>query len=124
MTNKGRILHAGDDQFEAYYANNSAYGSSVGFNSCITRKKPGGVAGQYQYKIGSSANLTTYGKDYASIITPKKPGEWIDVTTNGKDLYLYLECALSVSKRNTQDNRPLEYKISSARIIFIIMKQH
>lgn len=110
--NKGRILHAGDDQFEGisqeiYY----------GFGAISTRKKPNGKNTEYQYQIEKEGTLYASGKDFTSIIKPKVPGEWIDVTYNGKDLYLYLECIFSVSKRIEASNRPESYSISSATLI-------
>lgn len=115
--NKGRILHAADDQFEALYTSNVGYGSSSGFNSVLTRKKPGGSSIQYQYKIGQNASLIASTEEYINKLQPKPAGEWIDVTYNGKDIYLYLECQLSVPQRSSYDDRPEKYSISSARLI-------
>lgn len=115
--NQGRILHAADDQFEAFYTSDVGYGGSFGFNFILTRKKPGGSSTQYQYKIGGNASLNAGNKEYIDKLQPKPAGEWIDVTYNGKDLYLYLECQLSVSERDLASNRPARYIFSSARLI-------
>lgn len=115
--NKGRILHAADDQFEALYTSDVGYGGSFGFNWALTRKKPGGSSTQYQYKIGENASLIASSVEYISKLQPKPAGEWIDITYNGKDIYLYLECQLSVSQRNPSSDRPDKYSISSARLI-------
>jgi hypothetical protein len=110
--NKGKVLHAGDDQFEGI--NEQSY---YGFANISTRKKPSGGNTEYQYKIEKEAKLYASDKEFTSIIKPKVPGEWIDVTYKGKDLYLYLECIFSVSKRSTDTNRPESYSISSATLI-------
>lgn len=115
--NQGRILHAADDQFEAFYTSDVGYGGSFGFNFALTRKKPGGSSTQYQYKIGQNASITSSNQEFISKLQPKPAGEWIDITYNGKDLYLYLECQLSVSQRNPLTNRPQKYAVSSARLI-------
>jgi hypothetical protein len=109
--NKGRILHAADDQFEGI--SEEIY---RGFGQISTRKKPSGGNTEYQYKIEKEGKLYASDKDFTSIIKPKVPGEWIDVTYKGKDLYLYLECIFSVSKRST-NGRPEAYSISSATLI-------
>ena len=109
--NKGRILHAADDQFEG--VSEETY---FGFGKISTRKKPSGGNTEYQYKIEKEGKLYASDKEFTSIIKPKVPGEWIDVIYNGKDLYLYLECIFSVTKRG-ETNRPLGYSISSATLI-------
>ena len=114
--NKGRILHAADDQFEAFYTSDVGYGGSFGFNFALTRKKPGGSSTQYQYKIGQNASIVSSNQEFINRLQPKPAGEWIDIAYNGKDLYLYLECQLSVPSR-TQNNRPEKYAVSSARLI-------
>lgn len=110
--NKGRVLHPADDQFEALSET-----SNTGFAKISTRKKPDSGITQYQYKIHKYATLSSSQKDFTKIIKPKIPDEWIDVTYTGKDLYLYLECVFSVSKRSSGNNRPEEYSISSANLI-------
>jgi len=110
--NKARILHAADDQFEG--VSEETY---FGFGKISTRKKPSGGNTEYQYKIEKEGELYASSKEFTSIIKPKVPGEWIDVTYKGKDLYLYLECIFSVSKRNSATNRPEGYSISSATLI-------
>ena len=109
--NKGKILHAGDDQFEGI--SEEIY---LGFGQISTRKKPNGGNTEYQYKIEKEGKLYASQKDFTSTIKPKVPGEWIDVIYNGKDLYLYLECIFSVSKR-TETTEPETYSISSATLI-------
>jgi hypothetical protein len=109
--NQGRVLHAADDQFEGI--SEEIY---LGFSKISTRKKPDGGSTEYQYKIDKDAKLYGSQKDFTSIIKPKVPGEWIDVTYKGKDLYLYLECIFSVSKR-TETTEPETYSISSATLI-------
>ena len=109
--NKGRILHAADDQFEG--VSEETY---FGFGKISTRKKPSGANTEYQYKIEKEGKLYASSKEFTSIIKPKVPGEWIDVIYNGKDLYLYLECIFSVSTRNAS-GRPETYSISSATLI-------
>jgi hypothetical protein len=115
--NKARILHAADDQFEAI--NEISY---YGFGKISTRKKPDGGTTEYQYKIHKDAKLYSSGKDFTSIIKPKIPGEWIDVKYDDKDLYLYIECIFSVSKRAPTNNRPETYSISSANLITTYQK--
>jgi hypothetical protein len=88
----------------------------LGFGKISTRKKPSGGNTEYQYKIDKEGKLYASDKEFTSIIKPKVPGEWIDVTYKGKDLYLYLECIFSVSKRNA-NGRPETYSISSATLI-------
>lgn len=115
--NKGRILHAMDDQFESLYNADAGYGGSFGFNFVLTRKKPGGSSTQYQYKIGQNASISVSSQEYISRLQPKPAGEWIDITYSGKEVYLYLECQLSVQQRNSYSNRPEKYAVSSARLI-------
>jgi len=115
--NKGRILHAADDQFEALYTSDVGYGGSFGFNWALTRKKPEGSSTQYQYKIGENASLVASSEEFIKKLQPKPAGEWIDITYNGKDIYLYLECQLSVPQREPFSNRPNKYSISSARLV-------
>jgi hypothetical protein len=110
--NKGRVLHPADDQFEGVSEE-----SYSGFGKISTRKKPSGGNTEYQYKIDKDGKLYASQKNFTSIIKPKVPGEWIDVTYTGKDLYLYLECIFSVSTRNSASNRPETYSISSANLI-------
>jgi hypothetical protein len=74
------------------------------------------VLALYQYKIDKEGKLYSSQKDYSNIIKPKKLGEWIDIVYTGKDIYLYLECTFSVSKRDNK-NRPETYNISSAELI-------
>lgn len=110
--NQERILHAADDQFEGI--NQETF---YGFGKISTRKKPNGGNTEYQYKIDKEGKLYASGKEFTSIIKPKIPGEWIDVTYNRKDIYLYLECIFSVSKRYAGSGRPEAYSISSASLI-------
>jgi YD repeat-containing protein len=110
--NQGRVLHAADDQFDGILEQ-----SYNGFGNISTRKKPDGGSTEYQYKIDKDAKLYASTQEFTSIIKPKVPGEWIDVTYAGKDLYLYLECIFSITKRNKDTNRPESYKISSATLI-------
>jgi hypothetical protein len=110
--NQERILHAADDQFEGI--NQETF---YGFGKISTRKKPNGGNTEYQYKIDKEGKLYTSSKEFTSIIKPKVPGEWIDVIYNGKDVYLYLECIFSVSKRYAASGRPEAYSISSASLI-------
>jgi hypothetical protein len=112
--NKGRILHALDDQFEAV---DSAPNALSGFNFVLTRKKPGGSSSQYQYKIGAAASIIVSDKEYKNKLQPKLAGEWIDITYNGKEIYLYLECQLSVKSRDSTSDQPQEYAVSSAKLI-------
>jgi hypothetical protein len=76
-----------DDQFDSSYSPNI-----LGFNYTNLRKNPNSMPNQYQYKIGIDARLYSNeaGKRYENILKPKKPGEWIDITFNNQDLYLYL----------------------------------
>ena len=115
--NKGRILHAADDQFEAFYTSDVGYGGSFGFNWALTRKKPEGSSTQYQYKIGKNASLVSSSEEFIEKLQPKPAGEWIDITYNRKDVYLYLECQLSIPQRIPESNRPQKYAVASARLI-------
>lgn len=107
-----------EDQFDNYTAVPSEYGSStsVGFDLVQLRKKRDDNPDSYEYRIGKNAALTTGGtENFANIIKPKPPGEWIDLTLKNKELYLYIECVFSISSRDVSFGPT--YKISSAKLI-------
>lgn len=103
-----------EDQFDSFiYPPDDG---SNGFNFIQLRKKQNDSnPNAYEYRIGKDAGLSAANVNYSNIITPKPPGEWIDLTLEAKSLYLYLECLFSVESRN-EGNYPI-YKISSAKLI-------
>jgi hypothetical protein len=109
-----QITWRSEDQFDSFiYPPDDG---SNGFNFIQLRKKqkdPNPDA--YEYRIGKDAGLEVQIVNYSNIITPKPPGEWIDITLKEKKLYLYLECLFSVKSRN-EAGYPI-YKISSAKLI-------
>jgi len=107
-----------EDQFDNFiFSPDVTY--SYGWNFIELRKKRDNNANSYEYKISKDAVLTADENttNSANIVTPKPPGEWIDLTLEKKELYLYLECIFSIESRNSITNRPQKYKISSAKLI-------